>query len=351
MANVPLTMKRFGFTRETPYPQLIEEDTVTPEPEEHDLLIEVVALSINPVDIKRREIVKEETFTVLGYDSVGYVRKMGSAVTDFHLNDRVYYAGTTQRGGSQQEYQLVDARIVAKAPENLSDEAAAAIPLTALTAYELLFEKFQLVPEEKANEGKELLVINGGGGVGSIMTQLAKWAGMTVYATASPQNFGWLEKNGVDLSLDYHHSLHDQLKQVGINGIDYVAVLYDIEPYLSEIKKIIQPLGHIGMIVNTKEKIDLNEFKNNSISFHWEYVFTKTDHDKEIETQGAILKTLTQLFEENKLHSHVTTVYSDGINQTSLEHAMKAVSEGKQQGKMVLSGGFKTSRPLDCQDD
>lgn len=109
--------------------------------------------------------------------------------------------------------------------------------MTALTAYELLFEKFQLVPQEKANEGKELLVINGGGGVGSIMTQLAKWTGMKVYATASPQNFGWLEKNGVDVPIDYHHSLYDQLKQAGSDGVDYIAVLYDIESYLPEIKK------------------------------------------------------------------------------------------------------------------
>lgn len=104
------------------------------------------------------------------------------------------------------------------------------------------------------------------------------------------------------------------------------------------------------MIVNTKEKIDWNEYKNDSISFHWEYVFTKTDHNKEIATQGAILETLTKLFEENKLHSHVTTVYSDGINRASLEQAMKLVSEGGQQGKVVLSGGFKTSGSLDLQD-
>ncbi|MBO1301087.1 MULTISPECIES: zinc-binding alcohol dehydrogenase family protein [unclassified Enterococcus] len=340
MMAVPSSMKRFGFTRDTPYPRLVEEEIVTPEPGERDLLIEVVALSINPVDTKRREIVKAETFTVLGYDSVGYVRKVGTAVTDFEENDRVYYAGTTQRGGSQQEYQLVDARIVAKAPQNLTDEEVAAIPLTALTAYELLFEKFHLIPQKGANEGKELLVINGGGGVGSIMTQLAKWAGMKVYATASPQNFEWLEKNGVDVPLDYHHSLYDQLAEVGGEGVDHVAVLYDIEPYLSEIKKIIQPLGHIGMIVNTKEKIDLNGFKNDSISFHWEYVFTKTDHDKEIATQGAILKKLAQLFEANQLHSHVTTVYSKGITRASLEQAMAAVSKGSQQGKLVVSGGF-----------
>lgn len=343
MINRPSSMKRFGFTYETPYPQLIEEDTMVPKPGEHDLLIEVVALSINPIDTKRREIVKEETFTVLGYDSVGYVREMGTAVKGFELNDRVYYAGTTQREGSQQEYQIVDARIAAKAPKNLSDEAAAGIPLTALTAYELLFEKFQLVPQEKANEGKELLVINGGGGVGSIMTQLAKWTGMKVYATASPQNFGWLEKNGVDVPIDYHHSLYDQLKQAGSDGVDYIAVLYDIESYLPEIKKIIQPLGHIGMIVNTQAKIDWNEYKNDSISFHWEYVFTKTDHNKEIATQGTILETLTKLFEENKLHSHVTTVYSDGISRASLEQAMKLVKEGSQQGKVVLSGGFKST--------
>ncbi|WP_316496336.1 alcohol dehydrogenase catalytic domain-containing protein, partial [Enterococcus faecium] len=141
---------------------------------------------------------------ILGFDGVGKVVAVGDEVQKFSVGDRVFYAGTTTRAGSNQEYQLVDERIAALAPKNLSDEEAAVLPLTSLTAYELLFEKFGLIPEENANRGKKILVINGAGGVGSILNQLAHWAGLEVYATASPKNFEWLKKTGVDYPIDYH---------------------------------------------------------------------------------------------------------------------------------------------------
>ncbi|MGM9903167.1 hypothetical protein A5844_000318 [Enterococcus sp. 10A9_DIV0425] len=332
-------MKKIGFYKETKHQHLIETLVPVPKPEGNDLLVEVSAVSINPVDVKIRQTKQSEKLTVLGFDSVGYVVDKGHTVTNFQVGDRVYYAGTTQRDGSHQQYQLVDARVVAKAPTNITNEEAAALPLTSLTAYELLFEKFCLIPEKNANKGKEILVINGGGGVGSILTQLAAWSGLKVAATASPKNFWWLKKNGVDVPVDYHQPLKPQLEKMRMEQIAYIAVLYDVAPYLEEIKEIVQPLGHIGMIVHTEQPIPLSEFKNRSISFDWEYMFTKTDAGVHEESQGAILRFIADLIEKKQLHSHLTKVYSEGITAASLERAMMEVGSGKGLGKLVVSGG------------
>lgn len=338
-------MKRIGFYEGLPISDahsFIEETTERPIPKHRDLLVQVSAVSVNPVDTKfRHQAVKKNTLTVLGFDAVGKVVAKGSEVKDFAIGDRIYYAGTSKRSGSNQEFQLVDERIVAKAPNNLTDEACAALPLTAITAYELLFEKFQFIPKEAANTTKNILVINGGGGVGSILTQLAKWCGLKVAATASQKNFEWLKSNGVDYPIDYHQPLKPQLEKVGMDKVDAVAVLFDIRPYLTELAEIIQPMGHIGMIVGGDEPIDISKFKNLSVTFDWEYMFAKTDHEKQIETQGEILSHLTKLIEENKIHTNLGKVYKEGISADTLKQATKEVESGKVQGKVVITGGFR----------
>ncbi len=197
-------MKVVGFYEGLPIDDpksFIDEKEQIPVPSSRDLLVKVNAVSVNPVDTKlRQDNGIRNALRILGFDGVGKVVAVGDEVQKFSVGDRVFYAGTTTRAGSNQEYQLVDERIVALAPKNLSDEEAAALPLTSLTAYELLFEKFGLTPEENANRGKKILVINGSGGVGSILNQLAHWAGLEVYATASPKNFEWLKKNRCRLS-------------------------------------------------------------------------------------------------------------------------------------------------------
>lgn len=258
----------------------------------------------------------------------------------FSVGDRVFYAGTTTRAGSNQEYQLVDERIAALAPKNLSDGEAAALPLTSLTAYELLFEKFGLIPEENANRGKKILVINGAGGVGSIFNQLAHWAGLEVYATASPKNFEWLKKTGVDYSIDYHQDLSKSFRELGIDQVEYVAVLFDITRYFDQIKHLVRPFGHVGTIVGIKEPLDIGVWKNQSISFDWEYMFAKTDYNYEVETQGEALAHIAALANEGIIRSTLSKVYSDGINAKNLKQATKDVETGHMLGKVVVSGPF-----------
>lgn len=337
-------MKAIGFFEGLPIDDpksFLDEKEVIPTASPKDLLIKVKAVSINPVDTKLRQTARRSNaLKVIGYDATGEVVAVGNEVENFKVGDRVFYAGTTTRAGSNQEFQLVDERIVALAPESLSDEEAAALPLTSLTAYELLFEKFGLIPEENANKGKRILVINGAGGVGSVLNQLAHWAGLEVFATASPKNFDWLKKSGVDHPLDYHQDLKAALREAGVHQFEYVAVLFDITRYFDQLKTIVKPFGHVGTIVGIKEPLDVAVWKNLSVSLDWEYMFAKTDHDYMIETQGQALKKIAQLADEKKLRTTLNKVYSDGINAENLKKATKDVESGHMLGKVVISGPF-----------
>ncbi|ANI97901.1 zinc-binding alcohol dehydrogenase family protein [Pediococcus pentosaceus] len=320
----------------------IDEKKIVPNLESRDVLVKVKAVSVNPIDTKlRKDSIKRNALRVLGFDAVGEVVDTGKEVEKFKIGDRVFYAGTTTRAGSNQEYQAVDERIVALAPKKLSDEGAAALPLTSLTAYELLFEKFGLIPEEGANKGKKILVINGAGGVGSVLNQLAHWAGLEIYATASPENFEWLEKLGVDHPIDYHDDLKDEL---GVQKVDYIAVLFDITHYLGQIKHMINPFGHVGTIVGIHDALDISDWKNLSVSFDWEYMFAKTDYNYQIETQGQALKVIARLADEGQLTTTLSKVYSDGINAVNLKKATKDVETGHMLGKVVISGPFNASK-------
>ncbi|AXR43471.1 zinc-binding alcohol dehydrogenase family protein [Pediococcus pentosaceus] len=320
----------------------IDEKKIVPNLESRDVLVKVKAVSVNPIDTKlRKNSIKRNALRVLGFDAVGEVVDTGKEVEKFKIGDRVFYAGTTTRAGSNQEYQAVDERIVALAPKKLSDEGAAALPLTSLTAYELLFEKFGLIPEEGANKGKKILVINGAGGVGSVLNQLAHWAGLEIYATASPENFEWLEKLGVDHPIDYHDDLKDEL---GVQKVDYIAVLFDITHYLGQIKHMINPFGHVGTIVGIHDALDISDWKNLSVSFDWEYMFAKTDYNYQIETQGQALKVIARLADEGQLTTTLSKVYSDGINAVNLKKATKDVETGHMLGKVVISGPFNASK-------
>ncbi|MBO0449300.1 zinc-binding alcohol dehydrogenase family protein [Enterococcus sp. MJM12] len=312
-----------------------------PQPLANDLLVAVRAVSVNPVDTKlRQNAQKTLTPQILGFDAVGEVVATGANVHDLQVGDRVYYAGTKKRAGSNQALQLVDRRICALAPKTLTEAKAAAMPLTTLTAYELLFEKFGLVAEKNANEGKKILIINSAGGVGSIMSQLAHWAGLSVYGTSSPHNFEWLRYNQVDYPIDYHGDLEQNLQATGTNKFDYIAVLYAITPYFEAVSSLIAPLGHVGTIVEVKEALPLVAWKNLSVSFDWEYMFTKTDFNQEIESQGKILAHVAQLIDEGELHTTLTKTISGGINAKNLKKATALVEKGHMIGKVVVTGPF-----------
>lgn len=312
----------------------IEKEIPIPICQAHDLLVEVQSVSVNPIDTKRRQItVLSEDFQIQGYDAVGIVKEIGSAASGFAVGDRVFYAGTTQRPGANQRFQAVDSRIAAKAPAGFSDGDLAALPLTSLTAWELLFEKFGYIPEENANQGS-ILLINASGGVGSIAAQLAKWTGLTVYGTASPRNNEWLKNNQVDHVLNHRLPLAEQINK----PFSAIAIFYDASTYLPQLTKAIVPFGKVGMIVNTKEALDLNPFKNLSIDFYWEYMFAKTDAQVMFETQGAILKRIASLLVEGKIHTTAVQTIDGGITIENLKLGTEAVERGNN-GKTVITGG------------
>lgn len=342
--SIEKTMSAVGFYEGLPIEEahsFVDAKLPLPKVYNRDLLVQVKAVSINPVDTKLRQKTKKQNkLKVLGFDAVGEVTAIGDDVQNFQVGDRVFYAGTSQRSGSNQAFQLVDERIVALAPKNLSDEKAAALPLTAITAFELLFEKFGVISEKNANIGKNILIINGAGGVGSILSQLASWAGLEVFATSSPKNFNWLKSNKVSFPIDYHGNLKENLSKKDTISFDYIAVLFDITAYFDQIKTLIKPCGHIGTIVGISSPLDIGIWKNHSVSFDWEYMFAKTDFDYHIESQGKILRWITDLVEQGELRSTLTKTYSTGIHAKNIKQATKDVESGHMKGKVVVSGPF-----------
>ncbi|PWF99869.1 zinc-binding alcohol dehydrogenase family protein [Levilactobacillus bambusae] len=320
---------------------LVDVEVPTPDLAEHDVLVEVKAVSVNPVDTKLRAgAPSQKEPLILGFDAVGIVVKTGSNTTKFSKGDRVWYSGTTKRPGSNEAYQAVDERLVAKAPRSLTDEAAAAMPLTSITAYELLFEKMGANFGQLANPGKTLLIVNGAGGVGSVLSQLAKWAGFTVIATASPANFDWLRANGVDQPIDYHDDLETQVQGLGHHFVDAAVILYDVPSYYDAVTKLVAPGGHIGAIVGTQAKLNMEQLKSKSLSLDWEYMFAKGDFDFRMETQGEALRQIAQLVDNNFVHTTLSRTIDSGLNAKNLREAHQVVEEGHVVGKVVVSGPF-----------
>ncbi|MFD0896393.1 zinc-binding alcohol dehydrogenase family protein [Loigolactobacillus binensis] len=305
-------------------------------PQDRDLLIQLAAVSINPVDLKKLATYQAGAPKILGFDGVGTVLATGAAVKDFLVGDQVYYAGTTARDGSFQAEQLIDARLVAKKPTNLTATEAAAFPLVSLTAYELLFEKFNFIPKAGANKGKSVLLVNGAGGVGSVASQLAKWAGLTVYATASPRNFDWLEQHGVDFPVDYHAGQSNSLAQFAADQFDAIAVFYSIESYLLRLVELTKPFGHIGTIVGTQRPIDIGALKNKALSFDWEFMFTKSLAQYRQASQGQILKQVAALLDAGTLRSITTKTYQ-GLTAGNLNAASELLKTGHNVGKITLT--------------
>jgi NADPH:quinone reductase len=208
-----------------------------------------------------------------------------------------------------------------------------------LTAWELLFEKMGFIPEYNANKGQQLLIINGAGGVGSMLSQLAHWSGLTVLATSSPKNHPWLRDHHVDVPLDYHEDLIAQIHQAGIQTVDGIALLYHPEPYLAAASQLIRAFGHIGCIVGPQAGLDLAVVKDKAASFDYEYMFAKTDFAYHIASQGAILSKLLTLYQDGQIKASVTKEFT-GINVANLKAATQLVEEGHMVGKVVLTGPF-----------
>ncbi|WP_225419690.1 zinc-binding alcohol dehydrogenase family protein [Lapidilactobacillus wuchangensis] len=359
MANNSTKMTQYGFNEGFSLADgaFSQRALALPQPEANDLLVKIQAFSINPVDTKLRQSLTGPQFHVLGYDAIGTVSAIGKNVTDFNLGDKVYYAGTMKRDGSYATYQLVDHRLVSRAPQKLTAAESAAVPLTGITAWELLFEQMgfgkslndpqiQAKIEQGANtatdlsfpdnQGKQLLIINGAGGVGTMLSQLAHWAGFKVAATASPKHFDWLRQNQVDLCLDYHQDLAEQIKAAHWGKFDGIAVLITPDDYFDLIAEQIVPFGQVGCIVETDTPLPIGKLKNLNVSWDWEFMFAKSNFNYQVATQGQILKQLAHLLDQGKIHSTLTKTIS-GLNPTNLAAAHQLIESGHTEGKVVLT--------------
>lgn len=337
-------MKAVALTRYLPIDDpesLLDVELPTPKPGARDLLVRVEAVSVNPVDTKLRA-PKPQVETqpkVLGYDAAGVVEAVGSAVTAFKPGDAVYYAGDVTRAGSNAQFQLVDERLAARKPASLDFAAAAALPLTAITAWELLFQRMPY-DAEHGGDGKSLLVIGGAGGVGSIAIQLARRAGFIVIATASrPETIEWCKRLGAHHAIDHRQPLTPQLHALGFEAIDAAINLADTDRYWDELGTLLAPEGHLGLIVEPKGALGIGDpYKAKCIGIHWEMMFARPRfRTADMGEQGRILERVTALVDAGELQGTLGEVLGP-INAANLREAHRRLESGAAIGKLVLSG-------------
>jgi zinc-binding alcohol dehydrogenase family protein len=335
-------MKAVAYRQSHPidHPEaLIDVELPDPAPTGHDLLVQVHAISVNPVDtkIRRKAAPAEGEVKVLGWDAAGVVRAVGDQVTLFKPGDRVMYAGALQRPGTNSELHLVDERLVGPMPQSLDFDAAAALPLTSITAWELLFDRLQ-VPQDQSATGT-LLVVGAGGGVGSILVQLARQlTGLTIIGTASrPETRQWVEELGAHHVIDHSQPLSQELKRIGIAQVERVASLTQTDKHLAELVASLAPQGRLGLI-DDPATFDILLLKQKSISLHWEFMYTRSMFQTaDMMEQHRLLKRVAQMVDQGLLRSTVTERFGT-INAANLRRAHALLESGTSRGKIVLSG-------------
>jgi zinc-binding alcohol dehydrogenase family protein len=321
---------------------LMDVELPSPVANGRDLLVKIHAIAVNPVDTKVRKPKDkvETTPKVLGWDAAGEVVEAGPDCTLFKPGDKVFYAGDITRSGCNAEYQLMDERIVGHMPQSLSFEQAAALPLTAVTAWESLFDRLGIALDVAQNRNKSLLIIGGAGGVGSIAIQLAnKLAGLTVVATASrPETVRWVQKLGAQHVINHKHDLVKQMREIGIPQPDYIFCCNDTDTYFPIMAELIKPQGRICSIVETAQAVDLNLLKNKSATFVWELMYTRSMNQTEDKIeQHHILNRIARLVDQEVLESTLNETLSP-INAANLRLAHAQLETGTSIGKIVLSG-------------
>jgi NADPH2:quinone reductase len=311
---------------------LVDVDLPVPQLRHHDVLVRVQAVSVNPVDVKRRaSLERSATPTVLGYDAAGVVEAVGSSVSTLGVGDEVFYAGDVSRPGSNADLQAVDERIVAERPGTLSFADAAALPLTSLTASEALFDRLRLTRESTGT----LLILGAAGGVGSIMVQLAKLlTGVTVIGTASRgASRDWVAGLGADAVID-HHDLVNECGRTAPDGIDYVFSPHtagNIESFA----EIMNPFGEI-VAIDEPEGLELLPLKPKSIAFHWEFMFTRSMLETpDMIEQKHLLARVAGLIDEGRIRSTVSQRIAD-FSAAGIRHAHELVESGRMTGKVVV---------------
>ncbi|MFK8260378.1 zinc-binding alcohol dehydrogenase family protein [Erwinia sp. AnSW2-5] len=331
-----MTLKAIAINPEHPQ-QFIEIQQPQPTPGEYDLLVEVKAASVNPVDTKVHKGAQKNGLQhprVLGWDASGIVLATGSKVSGFQAGDEVYYAGDITRPGSNASQQLVDARITGHKPRSLDWAQAAAIPLTALTAWEGLFDRLQL---DRAAEGKTLLIVGGAGGVGSLAIPFARLhSKVKVIATASrPDSVQWCKDRGADLVIDYR-DMAGELAKHDIKQVDYIFCLNDTDGHWEAMSQLIAPQGHICTIVENEKPLSMDQLKLKSAALHFEFMYTRSMFTTpDIARQGEILDATAKLLDEGKVTTSLSQTLQ-GLSVDTLTAAHKLVLEGHMRGKVVM---------------
>jgi NADPH2:quinone reductase len=302
-----------------------------PSPKPHELLVAVKAVSVNPIDFKvRTGLVKAPGIDILGWDASGVVLEAGPVVRGhFSPGDEVYYAGSISKPGTDAEFHVVDAALAGRKPKTLTFPQAAALPLTALTAYEALFEKLEV------DFGKTVLIINGGGGVGSMAIQFAHLAGLHVIASASRQEtIAWCHRMGARDVVD-HHNLVESVKRLG-REIHYILNAHNTELYLDACCELLGIDGRICSVLRSEKPISLEGLFAKRLQLSFEYMFAKSLlNSRDRVSQGRILDQVSAWVDEGKIH-HTMSVHLNGMTADNFEEAHRMIGSGKSYGKIVI---------------
>lgn len=312
----------------------------TPQAEGCDLLVQVNAVSVNPVDVKIRAMraPEDDGWAVLGWDVAGVVAAVGPDTRNFKPGDAVYYAGAIDRPGANSEYHLVDERIVGRKPASLTDAEAAALPLTAITAWEMLFDRLD-VRRPTAEGGKAILVIGGAGGVGSITIQLLRaLTDMTIIATASrPETQDWVRELGAHHVIDHRQPLAPQVAALGIGAPGFVFSTTMTDQHYGDIIELIAPQGRFG-IIDDPEAMDYKQLKMKALSFHWEFMFARSlFQTADVEAQGALLNEVAAVVDAGRIRTTLTEV-AGKIDAATLRRVHALIETNQARGKIVLEG-------------
>lgn len=336
-------MKAVGYRKSLPIddPQsLTDFETAMPEPSGRDIRVAVKAVSVNPVDtkVRKRAEPKEGTFKILGFDAAGIVDAVGPDVTLFKPGDEVFYAGSILRQGTNSEHHLVDERIVGKKPKTLSFEQAAALPLTTITAWELLFDRLG-VPIGKSHDPRTVLITGGAGGVGSILTQLARrLTGLTVVTTATrPESRQWSLDLGAHAVIDHSKPLKPQVDALRVPPVALVASLTATDQHYEALADLMAPQGKFGMI-DDPPVFSFAVFKGKAMSVHWESMFTRSSFQTDdMIAQHHLLNDVSDMIDKGVLKTTLDQSFGT-INAANLRRAHALIESGKSRGKIVLSG-------------
>jgi NADPH:quinone reductase len=347
-------MKAIALTHSLPItdPASLQDiELPTPSAGPRDLLVKVEAISVNPVDYKVRQSAAPQAIApkVLGWDVAGTVVAVGSEVTLFKAGDAVYYAGSIVRDGANSEFHVVDERIVGRKPATLGFKEAAALPLTAITAWEALFDRLAIkrlaadrpaIERNGGNAGKSLLIIGGAGGVGSIAIQLAaKLTGLRVIATASREaSSAWVRKLGAHDVIDHSGDMPAQLKALGVPAVDYILVLNELDQHFDAVAEAIAPQGRIISIVGNTAPLPVEKLFGKSASFGFELMFTRSQFETtDMIEQHVLLDEVAALVDAGTV---VTTLGESfgAINAANIRRAHAALEGKRTIGKIVLAG-------------